>query len=89
MNNYFYHYQFPQEPLRFEPNHLDNLLLHCSKINASDITIQTNEPVFVEIYGKLYKTAGFFICAILAVLLFLISWRLSYVSENRIIERMI
>lgn len=43
----------------------------------------------IIIYGRLYNVAGYFICAGLSLLLFMISWRLFYVSEDRIIERMI
>ena len=46
---------FPNEPSRFEAKYLEALLVYCNKINASDITIQTNEPVFVEVYGRLHK----------------------------------
>ena len=46
---------FPQEPSRFEAKHLENLLVYCNKINASDITLQTNEPIIVEVYGRLHK----------------------------------
>ncbi len=48
-------YQFPNEPLRFTPRHIDELLTFCTESNASDITFQTNEPVFAEIHGKLYR----------------------------------
>lgn len=43
----------------------------------------------IIIYGRLYDTTGYFICSGVSFLLFLIAWRLFYVSENRIIERMI
>jgi len=43
----------------------------------------------VIIYGKLYGIKGYFICALLSFLLFMISWRLFFVSEDKIIERMI
>lgn len=43
----------------------------------------------IVIYGRLYDVAGYFICTGLSLLLFLISWRLFYVSEDKIIERMI
>ncbi|MGB6976095.1 MAG: ATPase, partial [Gammaproteobacteria bacterium] len=46
---------FPNEPLRFTPQYLDELLAFCNRLNASDITLQTGEPVFVEVYGKLFK----------------------------------
>ena len=48
-------YLFPQEPLRFGADSLELLLAHCSKIQASDITLQTGEPVVVEVSGHLYK----------------------------------
>lgn len=43
----------------------------------------------IIIYGRLYHATGYFICAAVALLLFLISWRLFYVSEDKLIERMI
>jgi homopolymeric O-antigen transport system permease protein len=43
----------------------------------------------IIIYGRLYDVTGYFICAGISLALFLISWRLFYVSENKIIERMI
>jgi lipopolysaccharide transport system permease protein len=43
----------------------------------------------IIIYGRLYNPAGFAICTGIALLLFLISWRLFYVSEHNLIERMI
>jgi len=43
----------------------------------------------IIIYGRLYNTTGYFICSAVSLLLFLIAWRLFYVSEDRIIERMI
>lgn len=48
-------YLFPDEPLRFSPKHLEGLLAFSTKLNASDITIQTGEPVMMEVYGRLYK----------------------------------
>lgn len=46
---------YPNEPARFEPHQLENLLIHANRLNASDITIQTGEPIIAEIYGKLYQ----------------------------------
>ena len=48
-------YQFPNEPLRFTPKDLELLLAFCTKHKASDITIQTGEQIFAEIYGRLHK----------------------------------
>lgn len=45
----------PDEPTRFTPLFMDRLLEHAEGLNASDVTIQTGEPVFAEVYGKLLK----------------------------------
>jgi len=39
--------------------------------------------------GRLYDAKGYFICAAGAFMAFMMAWRLFYVSENKIIERMI
>src|SRR5690242_16227504 len=48
----------PNEPVRFTPAHLNPLLAFCSNINASDITIQTNEAIFAEVYGRLFRVTN-------------------------------
>ncbi len=50
MENYL-----PNEPSRFEGSDIDKLLAHCETLHASDITLQTGEPVFAEVYGKLLQ----------------------------------
>jgi defect-in-organelle-trafficking protein DotB len=45
----------PDEPTRFTPVFMDRMLEHTERLNASDITIQTGEPIFAEVYGKLLK----------------------------------
>ncbi len=45
----------PDEPTRFTPDCLSRLLLHCLKRSVSDITLQTGEPVFAEVYGRLLR----------------------------------
>lgn len=45
---------WPDEPPRFADMHVDDFLLWCVKKNSSDITIQTDRPVYNEIYGLLY-----------------------------------
>lgn len=52
MNNV---YLMPDEPTRFTPVFMDRLLEHSESLNASDITIQTGEPVYAEVYGRLLK----------------------------------
>ena len=46
---------YPREPMRFEASNIDDLLVYCQKLEASDITIQTGEPIIVEVYGRIYK----------------------------------
>ena len=47
--------QLSNEPVRFTPACLADLLIHCQKLSASDITLQTGEPVFAEVYGRLLR----------------------------------
>ena len=53
MVNDLQQYKMDNEPLRFTGGDLNALLEHCQKFSVSDITIQTNEPVIAEIYGRL------------------------------------
>ena len=46
---------FPQEPTRLTVDNTNDILMHCVKLNASDITFQTNEPIMAEIFGRLHK----------------------------------
>lgn len=43
------------EPTRFTPVFMDKLLEHTERLGASDITFQTGNPVYAEIYGVLVK----------------------------------
>jgi len=45
----------PDEPTRFTPVFMDRVLEHAEKLSASDITIQTGEPIYAEVYGVLIK----------------------------------
>ena len=45
---------WPDEPDRFTEDHVDKLLLWCVKQNSSDVTIQSDRPVYNEIHGALY-----------------------------------
>lgn len=45
----------PNEPTRFSPEFMDRLLEHAEQLKASDITIQTGEPIYAEVYGVLIK----------------------------------
>lgn len=48
-------FMYPREPTRFEANHVEDLLVYCQQVGASDITIQTGEPVIIEVYGRIHK----------------------------------
>ena len=44
------------EPTRIQTkDDIDIILAHCCDLNASDITIQTGEAIYAEIYGKLER----------------------------------
>ena len=43
----------------------------------------------IVIYGRLYHPVGFFLSSAVSLGLFLLSWRLFYLAEDKIIERMI
>lgn len=45
---------WPNEPQRFAQEDIDEFLLWCVKQNSSDITIQSERPVYNEIGGELY-----------------------------------
>src|SRR3990167_2455048 len=46
---------FPKEPVRLSIDIMHEILIHAVKLGASDITLQTNEPIIAEVYGKLVK----------------------------------
>lgn len=46
---------FQQEPARLTVDTVNEILIHCVKHGASDITFQTSEPIIAEIYGKLNR----------------------------------
>lgn len=41
-------------PTRISRTDFDQILVHCVEKQASDITLQTGEPIVAEIFGKLY-----------------------------------
>jgi defect-in-organelle-trafficking protein DotB len=45
---------WPGEPLRFTDAHYDDMLVWAVRQRASDITIQTDRPVYIEVDGVLY-----------------------------------
>lgn len=55
MNSNPSEFLFPQEPVRLSIDSANDILMHCVKMGASDITFQTGEPIFAEIFGRLKK----------------------------------
>ncbi|WP_367606532.1 Dot/Icm type IV secretion system ATPase DotB [Legionella sp. W05-934-2] len=45
----------PDEPTRFTPQFMDKMLEFAEGLDASDITIQTGEPIYAEVYGRLLQ----------------------------------
>ena len=45
---------WPDEPERFQEDHIDPFLLWCIDMDSSDVTFQTGRPVYNEISGVLY-----------------------------------
>jgi defect in organelle trafficking protein DotB len=45
----------PDEPTRFTSVFMDKMLEHAQKLDASDITIQTGSPIYIEVYGMLIR----------------------------------
>lgn len=45
----------PDEPARFTPVFMDKMLEYAEQFQASDITIQTGSPIYIEVYGKLIR----------------------------------
>lgn len=47
--------KFPNEGPRIADHEVDRLMVWSSEIGASDVTFQTNQPVWVELHGRLNK----------------------------------
>ena len=69
-------------------NKVDNMFVQ-TVIKWNPLTYLVCSCRDIIIYGRLYDVAGYFICAGFSAVVFLISWRLFYVSEHKLVERMI
>ena len=67
---------------------IDNQLVQ-TLITWNPLTYLVCSARDIIIYGRLYDTTGYFFCSGLSLILFMVAWRLFYVSEDKIIERMI
>ena len=48
-------YFMADEPLRFSPADFERLLQYTESLNASDVTLQTGQTIFAEVYGRLLQ----------------------------------
>jgi len=55
MNNSEHQYFITDEPTRITPEFMEKILEYSASMDASDVTIQTNEPVRAEVYGRLLQ----------------------------------
>ncbi len=74
-------------PIIYSPTHGNAFLQNLIAVNP--LTYLVCSARDIVLYGRLYDSTGYFVCAGAALLFFLMSWRLFYVAEDRIIERMI
>jgi defect-in-organelle-trafficking protein DotB len=44
----------PDEPSRFTLEDMDKMLIHCTNLDASDVTIQSAQYIYAELHGRLY-----------------------------------
>lgn len=85
-------------------NYVMGFLLYLSPIVVSrDVQSETMKAIFqwnplthlicsardIILYGRLYDVNGYIYSSVFAILVFLICWRLFFVAENRLIEKMI
>ncbi|MDP3284976.1 MAG: ABC transporter permease [Desulfobacterales bacterium] len=74
-------------PIIYSDNVTNHLVREIIKWNPLTYLVCSCRDIII--FGRLYNTLGYLICSGASLLLFLVSWRLFYVSEDRIIERMI
>lgn len=74
-------------PVIYAPNFSNPFLQTVVKWNP--LTYIIGAPRDIIIYGKINNVEQFIITAFIALGLFLIAWRLFYVSEEKVIEKMI
>ena len=75
-------------PIVYTMDRIENQLIHTF-VRWNPLTYLVCSLRDLVLFGRLYDATGYFICAAVSLLLFLISWRLFYVSEGAIVERMV
>lgn len=75
-------------PVIYTMDKIENPLIH-TLVRWNPLTYLVCSLRDLVLFGRLYNTTGYFVCAGISLLLFMISWRLFYVSEGKIVERMV
>lgn len=75
-------------PVVYTMDKIENPLIH-SLVKWNPLTYLVCSLRDLILFGRLYDPVGYAICAGISFLLFMISWRLFYVSEGKIVERMV
>jgi ABC-type polysaccharide/polyol phosphate export permease len=63
------------------------LVLFANKWNPLTYLVCSCRDIII--YGRLYHPTGYWLAAVISLLTFMVSWRLFYVSEDKVIERMV
>jgi len=75
-------------PVVYTMDRIENPLIH-TLVRWNPLTYLVCSLRDMVLFGRLYHTGGYFAWSAVSLLLFLISWRLFYVSEGKIVERMV
>lgn len=71
----------------FKDNEYSSIVQLVIKFNPLTYLVCSARDIII--YGELYNIKGYFISAIVSFILFFLAWRLFYISEKTVIERMI
>ena len=74
-------------PIIYSPNNTGHALQMINRWNPLTYLVCSCRDMLI--YGHLYHPKGYFIAASVSLLAFMTSWRLFYVSEDKLIERMV
>ena len=75
-------------PVIYSVDAIENIWIK-KLIDINPLTYLVCSARDIILYGKLYSEKGFFISSAISIFTLFISWRIFYVSEDKIIERMI
>lgn len=48
-------YLFPREPTRLNIENTGEIFIHCVNLGASDVTLQSDEPIYAEVFGRIRR----------------------------------